>query len=176
VPSATPDATSTEAPPPSSTPEVTPAPEPTALGSPSAGTADACTGSADNRSFYSVFAAGVPYDVYCAVLPAGWYLATGGYRLGGSGKLQAAYHGPGGMLLSLLEGAFCADTPDACSPSDSVIGPAAFGDREGTLGSLSGAFVLYVDPGLTPAWQATGSGMTEGDFRSFCAAFAKVGA
>ena len=171
---------------PSASPSVEPAPTPTTLataepsplasGEATPGPAAACSGSADNRTFYASFAAGVPWDVYCAVLPAGWYLAAGTYRLAGIGRLEAAYHGPGGMRLSLLEGAFCTDTPEACAPSDSVIGPATLGDRDGQLVNLASDLVLYVDPGLQPAWQVTGTGMTEEAFRAICAAFVKVGA
>jgi hypothetical protein len=113
----------------------------------------------------------VSWDVYCPVLPKGWHVDAGSFR---NNQLTIAYESSGGRRLELKEGAYCTGTPATCGPLDSVLGSAMFGDREGQLGQLAGNLVLYVDPGLNPAWQATGIGLDEATFRSFTAALLKV--
>ena len=78
---------------------VTPAPsgEPGTTGSPTDGptAGTLCTGSESNGAFFTQAAAGMAWSVYCAVLPDGWYLETGSYRLANEGHLEVTYRGPG---------------------------------------------------------------------------------
>lgn len=143
----------------------------------SAGTAaSACTGSDENRSFFDQAAASMAWPVYCAVLPDGWFLEAGSYRLADGGRLDVTYRGPGDAHISIVEGTICAAGADidACAPRDALIGSAAFGDREGELGRLANGLVLDVDRGATPSWRATGLGLTEEAFRAIGAAFMVV--
>lgn len=115
------------------------------------------------------------WPVYCAVLPAGWFLESGSYRLADGGRLEVTYRGPGDVRVEIVEGNVCgASDVDTCAPRDAVIGPGAFGDRGGELGRLANGLVLDVDRGATPSWRATGLGLTEDAFRAICAAFLVV--
>jgi hypothetical protein len=139
--------------------------------------ATGCTGSERNKAFFALAAAGIAWDVYCAVLPDGWYFANGNYRLGGGGWLTASYRGPEGAQVSIVEGNICADygsDVDRCAPRDVVLGAAAMGDRPGELGRLANGLVLDVDRGADPSWRVTGLGLTEDAFRSIAAAFLRV--
>lgn len=134
--------------------------------------AAACSGSEANREFFRDAAAAMAWPVYCAVLPEGWFIEAGKYRLADGGRLDVTYRGPGDAHLSLVEGNICAGTEvEVCAPRDAVIGPATFGDRDGELGRLANGLVLDVDRGATPSWRATGLGLSEEEFQAICAAF-----
>jgi hypothetical protein len=129
-----------------------PSGEPTDEASSSAGPASACSGTAENQDFYAAAAAAVEWTVYCPVLPKGWFVVTGRYRLAGGGRLEISYRGPSGASFTLREGAFCGD-PDGCVPSGTELGAAAFGDLGGTLISADdGSWAIVVDPGANPSW------------------------
>jgi hypothetical protein len=133
-----------------------------------------CSGTDDNRDFLTAVAEAVSWDVYCAVLPSGWFLESGTYRLSSGGWMEVAYRGPAGARLVLREGAFCQEEGD-CVPSGTDVGSAAFGDREGTLvAAADGSWALTVDRGASPAWLAVGSGVDEGTFRALTEALARV--
>ena len=138
------------------------------------GPAAACSGSDDNRGFYAALASSVAWTVYCAVLPAGWYVDSGSYQLAGGGHLEITYKGPDGSHLALEEGVYCTDGVSACSPLDQHLGPAKFGDLDGELGTLGDGFVIYVDPGSSPSWQAEGTGLDQATFVALAAALAPV--
>ncbi len=137
-----------------------------------------CSGSAENRDFFAAAAESVSWDVYCAVLAAGWFVDAGSYRLADGGRLDVTYRGPGGERIELQEGSYCTTGASACSPHDHEIGPAAFGDRTGTLTTLgpseSDGFAIYVDPGAAPSWAITGTGMDQATFVSLAAALLRV--
>ena len=138
----------------------------------------ACTGTAVNRDWFAGFAGAVSWDVYCAVLPSGWHVASGSdagtYSLRNGGQLVISYTNGSGAKLQLSEGAFCTSGASACSPRDSTIGDAAFGDLTGTLVNLSSGYALYVGPGSATAYQAVGTGIDEATFRSLTAAVHKL--
>jgi hypothetical protein len=177
---------STEAPVASVGPGATTAPEASAApGSPGPDTSASaapgpagCSGSAENRDFFAAAAESVSWDVYCAVLGEGWFVDAGAYRLADGGRLDVTYRGPAGERIELQEGAYCTSGASACSPRDHEIGPAAFGDRTGTLATLgpseSDGFAIYVDPGAAPSWAITGSGMDQATFVSLAAALLRV--
>lgn len=137
--------------------------------------AGACSGNDGNREFYLQAAVNMTWPVYCAVLPDGWFLESGSYRLADGGRLEATYRGPDDVYVGLVQGNVCngADV-EACAPRDAVIGPAAFGDQEGELGRLSNGLVLDVDRGANPSWRATGVGLSEEAFREIGAALLTV--
>ena len=165
-PSASPEPTVSEEPGGSATPE------PTVSSSPSGPDAAAatCTGKPDTKDFFVAIAEAVQWNVYCAVLPAGWSVDSGVYHLARGGDLTISYKTATGGHLELREGHQCTDSPSACTPNSADIGPANLGDQAGELMALDGGFVLYVDAGQNPSWTATATGIDEATFRQLCAA------
>lgn len=161
----------------------TPGTEPTATptddsGSPSpSDAAGRCSGNDDNRAFFAQAAIAMSWPVYCAVLPPGWHLDTGNFRLANGGHLDVIYVGPAGAQLAIAEGNVCdglGTDVDVCAPRDSVIGPAALGDMTGELGRLSNGLVLDVERGANPSWRATGLRIADAQFVALCAAMYRV--
>jgi hypothetical protein len=149
--------------------------EATAPASSEPGAATTCSGSDSNRTFLEDAASAVHWTVYCAVLPAGWFVDTGRYRGSGGGWVEIAYKGPGGARLELQEGAFC-PAADGCVPSGSEAGNARFGDRTGTLVALDdGGWAVVIDRGDPVSWLAVGTGMDQTTFRRLAGALATVG-
>jgi hypothetical protein len=171
---------------PSVGPQATASPEPTgeASGTPDPGTTPgasatpgdlaACTGTDANRAFLSDTAAAFPWEVYCASLPAGWFVDSGRYRGASGGWMEIFYRTSSGLRFELREGNFCTGTPAECGPLDTSLGAGSFGDLTGDAGTDAGNFVIYVGPGTLPAYQATGIGLDEATFRAFAAALIKV--
>jgi hypothetical protein len=176
ITSATPSPTPlpTVAPTPIETPTtVVPTPVPTLA----AVSADVCTGSVDNKTFWGIVAGKMRWDVYCAVLPSGWRVAiTGGsYDTAAGGKVTMRYAGPGGATLQLDEGAFCIGSATICAPSSGVVGEANFGDLPGSLVSLDGGgLALYVAPGTAKAYKLTATGVTQEKLMAIASTLAKV--
>jgi hypothetical protein len=169
-----PTSTPAGSPSPSDRPGTSPTPDaPTATpGDPAA----ACSGSVTSPDFFRRAAAAIAWPVYCAVLPGGWFIETGKYRLADGGRLEITYRGPGDARLSLVEGNVCEGTEvDVCAPRDAVLFIGVpFADREGELGRLANGLVLDVDRGAMPSWRATGLGLSEEAFRAICAALLVV--
>jgi hypothetical protein len=158
---------------PSASPRATETTRPTASATgavSAAGTAAAsCAGSADTKDFFTAIAEAVGWPVYCAVLPAGWSVEAGQYRLADGGRMIIAYRTRTGGHLELREGRWCTAGASACSPHDAVVGPALFGDLSGQLETLGDDLVVYASPGQAASWTATGQGLDESTFRSLCA-------
>jgi hypothetical protein len=156
-------------------PQGSEAPSPSAGPSPQPGSSDACSGTAENRDFYAALAASVAWDVYCPVLPPGWFVASGSYRLSSGGQLTITYRGPGGAEIDVREGGYCAGQSD-CIPSGSDAGSASFGDLPARLLALGNGswMVVVAPPGGDAAWQATGTGMDGPALAAYTAAFAHV--
>jgi len=177
-PTSSAEPTPTEGPTPTDQPTPTPEPtptdgaSPTPSGSASAGTTAACFGSSDTKDFFSSFAQSVPWPVYCAVLPAGWSVEKGSYRLRDGGRLTISYRRRAdGARLVLSEGALCHD-PTPCVPSGSSVGATPFGDREAELVATTdpAGFAAVVDKDQDPSWLLTGTAIDEADFRAIAAA------
>ncbi len=147
--------------------------EPTETPAPSAGGAAACSGNDGNRDFFAAVAKAVTWDVYCAVLPAGWFVDTGEFRLAGGGKMEIAYKGPGGLRIEMREGNYCAGD-DHCIPTGPDAGTAFFGDRPARLLDVGGGAWLVVAEGGDVNWEARGTGMDGPALAGFTAAFALV--
>lgn len=161
-----------------------PEPEPTDAGTPEPDTpepgtpdpgssASACTGTDDNRAFYADLATRVTWSLYCPVLPRGWSVVTGQYRLADGGRLEITYRGPDGAGLMLQEGSFCPGDAD-CTPDGEDRGATAFGDREGTLIATADGWAVVVDRGARPSWLLTVSGVGEDAARTIAADLALV--
>lgn len=169
-PSPTAEETPTEPATPTPTAAASAGPTPTG----EAGSADACTGSDDNRAFFADVAAAFDWPVYCAVLPGRWSVESGRYRSAGGGWMEMFYKGPGGARFELYEGAFC-DDADGCVPDGSDAGSAAFGDQSGTLVTGSdGRYAVVVDRGDDISWLAIGDGLDVEVFKEFAASLVRV--
>lgn len=161
---------------PGATPETTPTPgtslDPNA--SPSPAPDAACTVSDDNPAFFAAAAIVMDWDVYCAVLPPGWFLQSGRYRQANGGFLEVSYSASGGRTLALREGGFCGDS-GGCVPAGSEIGAATFGGVAGTLVSgTDGSWAVVVAKGEALSWLAVGTGMDEATFRALAGALHRV--
>jgi hypothetical protein len=171
VPSDTPTPPASSPVEPSATPSQSPSasPDETPTGSGSVGSADLCAGNDDNRDFYRSVAADVDWPVYCPILPTGWFVTAGTYRLAGGGWMEIAYRGPGGARLELHQGAFC-QAAAGCVPAGSDAGSAPFGDLTGTLVTGDdGSYSVVVDRGADRSWLAVGTGIDVDPFRSIVA-------
>lgn len=112
-------------------------------------TAAGCSGSDANREFFAEAAEALAFETYCAVLPSGWSLVSGGYRGASGGRLEISYKGPGGATLLLRQGpAACADDP-ACPPTGTDLGEATYGDRPGALLQTDAGFAVDASAGAT---------------------------
>jgi len=161
---ASPGPTASDDPGSTSEPEATPQP----------GAADVCSGNEQNREFFAQTARAVTWQVYCAVLPAGWFVETGSYRLANGGKLEITYAGPNGARLTLSQGAFCPDA-SGCVPSGRDAGNGAFGDRAGTLIEADGdRWAIVVDRGAPLSWLLVTSGLDEAQTLALAEALAAV--
>ncbi len=158
--------------PPTGEPSAEPTESPAASGAPG-GAAD-CSGNDDNRDFFVAVARAVAWDVYCAVLPAGWFVDAGQFRLAGGGKMTIAYKGPAGARLEVREGTYCAGV-DGCIPAGPDAGTASFGGRSARLVDAGGGAWLVVAEGGDVNWEAKGTGMGAAVVASLTAAFVKVG-
>lgn len=159
----------------------TPSPEPTPAAtagpssSASAGAASRCFGSSDTKDFFNAFAQEVPWPAYCAVLPGGWSVEKGSYRLKDGGRLTISYHRRSdGARIVLDEGAVCAETTP-CVPAGASLGQIPFGDRQADLVDAGTAgLVAVVDRTENPAWLLTGTGIGRSDFASIAAKLALI--
>jgi hypothetical protein len=154
----------------------TPTPEPTeapaVTDEPS--TAATCTGNRQNRQFFAGAAAALHWPVLCAVLPRGWFVNTGSYRLANGGRLLISYKGPGGATVALSEGAFC-QASDGCVPPGSDVGSADLGPFPGTLVELAdGGFAVVSDRGASPSWLIVIEGLDQATSVAIAGALARV--
>jgi hypothetical protein len=116
----------------------------------------------------------VPFTVYCAVVPSPWYFAAASSTYGASGTVTASYQTTGGAKIQIQEGAFCTSGAVACSPKVAVVGAASFGDLSGTLDQTATGFAIYVSPGTSHGYTATGTGVSQSAFVNIVAALIKV--
>ena len=136
------------------------------------GPAAACAGNDDNRDFYAAVAEAVDWGVYCPVLGSGWFVDAGQYRLAGGGWMEIGYRGPDGARLEFRQGAACSDP--GCVPSGEDAGEVAFGDMAGTLVVMDDGLAVVVDPGATPSWTVTGTGLDRATFEAIAADLVRV--
>ena len=166
---------------PTTEPTAPPAPtdSPTSEPTPNASTAagdvvDVCTGTDDNRSFFAKAGADLPWPVYCAALPARWFVSAGSYSRAGGGKLEISYKGPNGATFELHEGAFCTDGT-GCVPEGSDAGAATFGDQAATLVHFEdGRVAMVVDRGQRVSWLAIGAAMSDAAFQAIAASLIRL--
>ena len=155
-------------------PTGSPSGAPTGTPAPSEGAAAACSGNDENRAFFAAVAQDVAWEVYCAVLPTGWFVDAGAFRLAGGGKMEISYKGPGGQRIEVREGTYCAGVDD-CIPTGPDAGTASFGDRPARLVDVGSGAWLVVAEGGDVNWEAKGIGMDGPTLAGHTAAFARVG-
>jgi hypothetical protein len=167
APTATPTPAPTLAPTPTEAPTDTPAPTaaPTSV-------AAACTGTADHKAFFADAAHALHFNVYCAVLPKGWWLQEGKYE---HGALFVYYKNSAGAGIELNEGSFCAD-PSTCLSGYPTLGAGSFGDMAGTLHLMNPTptYGIFVNVHSTPAYAIMGVGLTQAKFVQIAAALHRV--
>jgi hypothetical protein len=144
-----------------------------------AGSAEVCTGGPETKGFFAISANKADFDVYCAVLPAAWYVNNGTYFRPSSGDyIDIFYNGPHGAVLEFKEGAHCTISADECSTHLSTLGTTQFGALTGDMDSYGSQknpdFVIYVDPGTKHGYTLIGSGLSQADLVAFAAAMNKV--
>jgi len=114
-------------------------------------------------------AAAVDWTVYCPVLPDGWFVDDGQYRLAGRGWMRISYDGPGDAWVLLQQGAFCAE-PAGCVPPGSDAGTTTFGDRTGVLwAGDDGSWSAVVDRGAALSWLLVVTGLDDARARTIAA-------
>lgn len=150
---------------PTDAPGTTADPEPGATDEPAPGGLAGCTGTEDNLDFFAGVAGAVDWPVYCPSLPRGWFVESGQYRLAAGGRMEITYRGPDGAGLRLQQGAFCDGA--SCVPPGSDVGPAAFGDLDGTLYQLDGGWAVAVPSDGAAAWILTVMGVGQDRARTF---------
>jgi hypothetical protein len=182
-----PPSTASESAPPVTTPSTEPAPSGSDGGEPSSepqasasagafpGSPNDCTGNQNNKDFFAAVADAAGWDVFCPVLPTGWFVDSGSFRLANGGWLMISYNGPGDARIELSEGAFC-DEPGGCVPDGTEVGSGLFGDREGTVvAATDGSWAISVDRGAPISWVLVGSGVDEAAFRDLAGSLLQVG-
>jgi hypothetical protein len=183
VATATPATTPAEVASPTPLPEATTTPS--SQGSP-ASPAAACTGTPQFTDLFAEAAAKEPFDVYCAVLPADYWIQDGNYVLSDGGIVTIHYTNPSGFQLSLEEGNLCASGPSSCAMSVPSSGRIWFGDLGADLYATTMAvagdaapqttYLAFVYAGPGRVYGLTGSGMGKETFANLSAAIVKVAA
>jgi hypothetical protein len=171
TPSPSPTGTPTEASA-SATPTGSVAPTPAPTPGPAAG----CSGSAANQAWWAAESKKLTFEVYCGVVSGSWYFHQADDTYGSGGTMIAVYHGPSSGVFTIKEGAFCTTGASACSPHDTYVGPAKFGDLDGglyTLGPGAG-YAIYIGAGTTHGYTATGTSMSQATFVNLAKALIKV--
>lgn len=132
--------------------------------------ASVCSGAQDTPDFYESFASSVSFPVYCAVLPTGWSLVSGTYRLANGGHITISFRRKvDSATLELDEGSFCTDD-SGCVPGGISAGTGPYGDLSGSLVQTSSGFALVVAKGEKPSWLAIGNGLDQATFLALTAA------
>jgi hypothetical protein len=181
----TPDATPTVEPTAEATPtfeatdEPSPSPESSSTDSPSPSSsptspAAACTGTAEHQAYFVNAAAVLHFDVYCAVLPSGWWLQTSNYVQTNGGQLIADYTNNAGDQLRLVEGRVC-DVLTDCLDTFPVIGSASYGGLAGTVRDLTGSgYMVAVNPHSIPGYSIYSITLSRAKLTQLAAALVRV--
>jgi len=120
-------------------------------------------------------AAAVDWPVYCPVLPDGWFVENGQYRLADGGRLEIVYQGPQRATITLDEGAFC-KIQGGCVPPGDDVGAVAFDGQQGTLVALDdGSWGVALDREAAISWLLIVTGLDEATTRSIARGLVAVG-
>jgi hypothetical protein len=150
-------------------------PGPVPIAGPGGDAAADCSGSNENRDFFASMAAAVDWVVYCPVLPTGWFVESGQYRLADGGRLEIVYRGPERAQITLDEGAFCT-IQGGCVPPGQDVAATAFDGQDGLLVALDdGSWAIALDREATLSWLLIVTGLDEATARSIAADLVVVG-
>jgi hypothetical protein len=128
-----------------------------------------------NRTWWAAEAKRLTFDVYCGVVPSGWYFQTASDTYNNGGTMIASYKGPSSAIFTIKEGAFCTTSVAACSPHDTSLGSAKFGDLDGSLYTLTGGgYAIYIGAGTAHGYTATGTIMSQATFVNLAKALIQV--
>jgi hypothetical protein len=170
TPAPTPTPAATTTPPPTPVASPTPTAAPTLLAS-----AMPCTGSGTVKQWFADQWSHLAFDLYCAVLPAGWGVVKvqADYTKGG---VVAQYKNGAGNTVDVYEGSFCTMSPNPCSGVwGPVVGPVLFGPLTGELAGSSGSWAVFVHTASPKVmYTMVGSGMTQVAITAYAAAMHKV--
>jgi len=104
------------------------------------------------------------------VLPSGWSLIAGTYRLADGGRITIQFRRRAdNATFELDEGSFCSDS-SGCVPSGTAAGSGPFGDLTGDLVQTSSGFAVVVARGEKPSWLAIGGGLDQATFTALTSA------
>jgi hypothetical protein len=185
TPTPEPTATPTPSPTPTPAPSLTEGPSaseaptasPTATPTPGpSGPAGACSGSASVQQLFADTASTASFAVYCGVVGKPWFFDAGSYGKAGLDVIyctqtNSGHTCPSGPKVEIREGPL-----PTFAGAASNLGPAKFGDLDGTLYSLTGGgFVISVSPGTAKSYLAIGTGgVTQATFVNIVKALVKV--
>jgi hypothetical protein len=172
VPPATPEQSEQPSPTDSETPaSAAPSGSPDTTG----GAATACTGTDNNRDFYADAAKALDFNVYCPVLPRGWFVDQGEYTLRNGGMLHITYKGPNGATLELVERGPCGSGDD-CIPSGTEEGQVSFGGLPAEVVALdNGGLAIVAEDVGVGSWWIIGHGVEEQALTEIASDLARVG-
>jgi hypothetical protein len=134
--------------------------------------AGGCAGSADTLAFFEDAANHLKFGVYCGGVTKGWHFSGAKNDWPGASRMSATYAGPSGAQIVIKEGAFCTAGSSACSPHDTYVGAANFGNLSGGLYTLGPGlgYAIYVAAGTTQGYTATGTAVSQATFAKIVAA------
>jgi hypothetical protein len=136
----------------------------------------ACTGSTGIKQWLAGQIPHFSFDLYCAVLPAGWSVVNMGYDYHAPG-LHEHYH-KGSTTIDVWEGNVCALSSNPCTsfyPDD--YGAQVFGPLPGNMdGDATAKMWSNIAHTSNPKifYVISGAGMTEAEFRAYSAAMHKI--
>ena len=136
----------------------------------------ACTGTTGFKQAFANEIGHLKFDLYCAVLPAGWTVVnvSWDYNVGG---MQAHYKNKSGYTVDVWEGNVCQLSPNPCTGIwNPDIGSQAFGPLTGDMSGSAGHWTTIVSTSNPKVmYSLTGDGMTQSAFASYSAAMHKFG-
>jgi hypothetical protein len=173
-PGETPTATPTAEATPSPTEEPSPSESPSPSGSPTSPAAG-CTGSEAHKEYFVNAAKDLPWDVYCAVLPSGWWLHESEYERADGGRMNVAYTNSAGDDVTMIEGRLCYDDLSICGDIFPVLGPASYDGLAGTMRDMGGGGrCVVVNPHSIPGYTVCSGSLSQANVAQFAAAVIKV--
>jgi hypothetical protein len=130
-----------------------------------------CTANDSIRAMLLEAKSKVHFDVYCAVLGNGWFMASASYSLPNGGKVNLVYKNSKGAEVQVDEGVMCPD----CAIAGSTVGPAMFGDMTATeYDSGSSYIVLHATASGRWYYAETNGTLTAAQMAAITASFIKI--
>jgi hypothetical protein len=171
------EATPTPADEPSPTESLAESPSESSAGSPSVSPtspAAGCTGSETHKAYFVNAAKDMPFDIYCAVLPSGWWLMTSEYNRTDGGRMVTVYRNSADEVIVLTEGWLCASL-STCLDIYPSLGAAPFDGLAGTMRDMiGGGHGVVVNPHSIPGYWLYSFDLSQAKVAQYAAAVIKV--